>query len=415
MAVLYETLTRLWSGMKNDLVKAFGDQTYQETFLWKHFPKEVTGGRQVELRFRTARNYVSGARKGQEQLPVGGTRKAVETTMPIKWNYFPLQLDGIQVRLARKDKDALVNLFGDSFEDRLITSKFDLERQAWNAEDGRIAQINGAPTVGTPSGHTTIVLNNCVIDHFKVGMYLEFVSSGGTDRGSANVVTVDEDNLTIIVDSATLTGLADDDYVYNDGVYISDYDKEILGLLAHVSATNPTGGTYQGKDRTAAGYEFLKANVLANSGTPRIITRKLMRDALRAARRKGGKITKVFCSPGVRESFIQLLETLNTPNNTIVDSTGSSGTLKFHWDGGALELEDSIMCPANKLFFLDMSTFKIKENTPIGWDPLLPTRLSGVKDYDHIWGRMIHGGELTCNSPHKNVLLDDITEDDGIA
>lgn len=173
------------------------------------------------------------------------------------------------------------------------------------------------------------------------------------------------------------------------GAGTANSGKVVTGLLAAIADT----GTYAGIDR--ATYTWWKSYVADNSGTPRNLTKALMRDVKKNVLARGGRVTAIWCGPDLWEAYGNLLEASVRQNP--LQLAGGFQALTF--DGiPVIEVPDY---PAGRMDFIDERLLEyhvLKDFTPV---PMAKTTDSTV-----IW--VVHYSQLVCRNPYRMGSLQDV-------
>lgn len=245
---------------------------------------------------------------------------------------------------------------------------------------------------------------------------------------SLTVTDIDVQNR-VVTFSGALSGSAATDYITMEDSVSDSAALHMLGIHAWISDANPDTevGNIGGIDRSAAGTQYFKANVLGNSGTNRPMTETLLLQGMNLVRERGGdKLDALMTNLAI---ILQYHEDLRAET---VATMGRVGTV-----GGGLGREESQMeqgkegrgstpysfsnipihaepfARANTIYGFHRANWLLGHDgnevpMPIGeiFNLDLYKRTSNASfDVDHYWE-----AELLCDNPPNQVRWDDIAE-----
>ena len=203
------------------------------------------------------------------------------------------------------------------------------------------------------------------------------------------------------------------------------------GLLGIVDDADPATvvGDYGSIDRGTSGNEFWESAVLSNGGTNRSITEDLLLQSIHEARLKGGgdpdviltnpsifrRYYDLFSAEGVRErgsGMGGMKGSLGPAGARSANSMGDTGKTAFTFSGIPIYMDD--FAPANTIFVLDSSTFRIGHGVNRTPQPVSMTFDGAAKFVDTTnttfelpyWWQ----GELICSNPAASSKIEDVAE-----
>jgi hypothetical protein len=258
-----------------------------------------------------------------------------------------------------------------------------------------------------------VLENKSDVINFSFGQALEFSTADGTSgsllTGNCYVAKLDFDNGYVHIASSLanavagtdgnyasiMTGEAETEYIFNKG----DFGNSFRGLESWVPLTAPTSGEdFLGIDRSVDPMRLAGHRLNDTSMSYEEIVQEL------AARitYSGGSSLVCMMSPIQVKQFALELDT------KVVRDPGGKGKTGFRGIAvdtvaGTVEVLGDPACPENRLFMLDMSTWKFHHLLGLPHlvedDGLARLRVS---DADQVAFRYRLWGNLKCTAPGKN-------------
>lgn len=275
---------------------------------------------------------------------------------------------GVQMAANRKAKFAVITLDGEAMAaaDGKPGAFLDLVRLE---TDGVLEEVgdhlshdlykNGVGIRGQRSSESADVTTLVVADdarNFKVGMVVGASANADLSSprtGTTAILSVDEDNGKIGLDTSAITSYADNDYLFVAGTT----DTCMEGLASHLPLTAPTSGdSFRGVDRS------VHVNLLAGSRVDNTSAAIEENAGLVATKisQVGKKADSVFVNP---INFWQVARRLNAK----VEYAGGGGKadygfefISIHSSAGTLRMYADPDCPTNRGYVLNMSSWYIK-------------------------------------------------------
>jgi hypothetical protein len=260
----------------------------------------------------------------------------------------------------------------------------DINRQLFGNGSGGLAEVasvaagvitvdNNDLTNGTPHHASELT------KYIEVGQRIDTFTPAGVAHDVGLVVTA--------VTGTTITCAATAATVVNDLVVLSgngpltgvELSNEITGLQAAISASN----TYQGIDRTAAGNERWKSNVITNGGAAFAvdITEDVLQQADTAAQKASGMTPNMIIGTyELRDKYASILQAGRRFVNTIAYKGGFTGP-EFAGRGIIPDTE----CPRGKTFFLNTDYISLYQQAGLQFmneDGAVLSRKSGFPAYE---------------------------------
>jgi len=214
-----------------------------ETKLGQHSP---WGGNGFIIPLELNQMHSTGARAEAGVLPDARSTSWIQTTVPIKSNYFTISATGLAMASSKNNAHAWSDAWTRSALVGARSYRQQLNRQFNGDGRGYLCQVDGAPAVGAT--YTTVTLDNAYgnsaaknaaingAKFLSTNMLIDFYTGATVrDSGSCAIVTLTPGSGTSTSATATflnasVASVADGDYVYVSG----NYGNELPGteLLA---------------------------------------------------------------------------------------------------------------------------------------------------------------------------------------
>lgn len=358
-----QNLTSFDAVLKEDYLGTIQDQINNSTIIMKRLEKneEDVGGKKAVVPLHTGRNSGVGARGDGGTLPSAGNQGYADATYNCAYNYARIQISGPTIKASRKDKYAFVKAVDAEIQGATKDLKDDINRQLHGDGTGVLCLVNTDPGTGT-----TLTVDNPGTMYLQKGMRIDIVDPASVTAGDAraaatNLLISAKTSTTAVTMSAALDAtVADNDLVVRYGNYL----REMQGLKGIVSNANPTVGgiLVGGINRSTAGNEFWKANVLANGGVPRKLNLDLLQQAWDAAEEEGGEISLILTSRTQRRKYLALVKADGRFVNTL---TLDGGYDALEYNGKPLVVDRHAL--PGRIYFLDESTLALYRMSDVDW------------------------------------------------
>jgi hypothetical protein len=372
------------------------EQLNNKVILLQRLEKDYDSvvGKNFTIPLHYGRNEGTGARADGGTLPAAGAQSYKECIVPMRYIYHRIKITGPTIKAARSNEGAFVRAVDSEMRGAERDMRSSLNRQLYGDGSGILA------TCGVTANSTTVVVGSTA--KLRVGMPIDvLVTADGTTSTGA------EGRLVSSITSATqfvISGAAiTTDATFS--VYLAgSRNLENMGLSGIVSATDPASGALQGL--AVATYPWWKANILANSGTPRAISEVLMQSAIDTTEQlSDGIVSAIYTSFGVRRAYQGVLSALKHYVNPM-ELKGGYKALEYN----GLPIIADKDAPTTKLRFVDESKLKIYRLSDTEWmddDGAILSRVSGEDAYEAV---LYLYQELGCHARNAMTSLDDITE-----
>jgi hypothetical protein len=226
------------------------------------------------------------------------------------------------------------------------------------------------------------------------------VATGGVQSTQAVPVTI----LTVVESTKTVTfSTSFGPTTVGHGIYrFGDRGAEPTGFWQIISPT----GALHGLDPATT--PIWAANSINNAGTPNALAETKMIQACDTARRKGGKISAIFGSLGVRRSYFNLLTQQRRYTDTKSYPGGFQG-LPFNY-GTEIPIVEDPDAPPNTLWFAEENSLRLYRSKPWAFADADGNILKWVRDYDLYEGMMVQYWEMGTSARAHHVIYTDILE-----
>lgn len=263
----------------------------------------------------------------------------------------------------------------------------------------------------------------------RKGMVVDIMDTDNdTKHLDSGTVTAVDTNANTIAVSGSISGTGANDYFVREDTCDDSVNDalHVNGLLGIVNNADPATvvGDYGGIDRGTAGNEYWESVVLANGGENRALTEDLLLEAILDARLKGGgEIDRILTNPRIYRRYYQLFAAESTrerggegisgalgPQDAV--NMSKTGETALSFSGIPVHFDD--FAPANTVFLLDTSTFKIAHGQNSVPQAVSATfnRANSFVDTSNTtfeipwWWQ----GELICDNPAGSARIDDLSE-----
>lgn len=352
---------------------------------------ETVGGKYVDFPIKVGRNNGLGYRAEMGALPTAGKQSYQEVHVPLRYGYGRVQFTGQLMQLVKTNTQAFVNSMDDEMEGLKDDIAKDSARIAYGDGIGHLAAV-------TADGANTVTVDN--VQYLDVGMKIDIAltASPYTVLASGRLITaINEGTKVVTYDGADAA--ADATYsLYRTGS--AGLEPSGFGVIVDDAAT---------LHGLAVATEAKWASVIdANGGVNRALSESLMIKLCDNIRRKGGKVTVIFTSLGVRRAYFNLLTQQRRYADTKEFAGGFSG-LAFNY-GTEIPVVEDVDCQPNRMVFLNEKELKIYQSKDWHWADEDGNVLKNVVGYDAFEAFMRKYWEIGTSRRNSHGQLKDITE-----
>lgn len=392
MAATMQTITAI---TKERYQGALRKQLAQDTVALSRIQRSSSGvtsevgGKYVTFPIHVSRNTGIGARNELERLPRPGQQGTRAVRIGLKYLYGSMQLSGQALALASSNPEAFISALDLETQGLRDDLAKDLNRQVYGDGDGTLT------TVVSRTGNVLTVTDAKYVD---IGMAIDVIQPNGTLRAADHkVVKVDEDANEITV-TGTLSSVTANDILVRTG----NYDREWFGFSRLVN-----------DDRELfdidPDIEPVWKSYVDKPGSPRSISETLLLATVNEVKRKGGKITAMFTSPGVWLSYFNLLQQQRQYVNT-TDFTGGYKGLALMTPDGEVPVVQDFDAPKETLYGINEKNIKIYRESDWSFmdrDGSMWHRTPGYDAYEAI---LYQYSQLGLDRRNSHFVLGDLTE-----
>jgi len=309
----------------------------------------------INCPLRISRNQGIGARAEDTALPAP-RRVGYDNTQPTLASiYGSIRLTGHALDVSEgSNAAAFAYALDEEVNGMVLGMNLELARYLHGDGSGALAQVNGAVVADD-----TIIVDNPDTRLLEVGMVIDIWTAktgGAEEAASVEIIDIDRATSTITVD-ANVT-------VSNNSWIIREDNHGVTqppGLLAHVDDGTGTP-IHQGIDRTAAGKDFWKANLVSNGGGA--FSEVFMQTLCDEAEQNGSdaKLTLGLTDHVTRRYIFKVLSAQKRFVN-IQSLPGGFSALTYEGGQNAIPIVADRMSWPLYLYFLDERMFRF------GWAP----------------------------------------------
>jgi len=360
-----------------------------------------TNGKQIVMALKHGLPTGHGFRGEGGALPSADYTKIKNGLLNLAYDYGTVQATG-QVEEFANGGDG-------SFVDQLATDLEDLKDSIADREN-RYLHGDGSGALSVVTDVTNKAANppNIVVSdvsHLAEGMLVDIYTTVTKRADSVKIVSVDED-------TNVVTFRASDDLstvLVDDVVYFEDSKGLVIdGLQSFVGI-----GSYAGID--GASYSWWRSTVMPNpdgAGTPRTLTRKLLRQGFRQSYNKVTKWPTVLVSnDAVQDTYAD--SEMNDGRWALPTKTIELGYEAVHYRGRPWICDED--SAANSLYFLHEKNLKFHVNKPWSFlqsgNSIFRIAVSNGGYLDAKQATMKKYYNLGCDNRRAQTVLQDLSED----
>lgn len=356
---------------------------------------ERAGGKYVDFPIKIKRNQGISYRQEWEQLAPAGKQGYAEVHVPLYYGYGRVRFSSQMMELAEKDYQS----FASAMDEEMDGLKDDVVK-----DSNRIAQGNGKGVLAKVAvdmggaGNAFVVDDITWLEEDQVVDIL-VIATGAALAVGRNITAIDEDTKTVTVDGAAFTATTPEHGLFRDGNYAAGTQREPSGLGSILSKTAPLHGL------DPATVRKWKANITALNGA---LSESAMIKMCDDIRTKGGKVSVIFTSLGVRRAYFNLLTQQRRYTDTKEFAGGFQG-LPFNYGTEIPVVEDPDHGPGT-MEFLTEKEIKIYRTKPWHWGADDGNTLKWVNGYDGWEAFLRQYWEIGTSARNRHGQLTGITE-----
>lgn len=357
------------------------------------------GGKYVTFPIRVKRNHGIGARNELEALPAARSQGYAAARVSLAYLYGSVQLTGQTMELAEKNSQSFVSALNQELTGLKDTIAKDYGRQIYGTSKGVLATSNAAGST------TTFVCSDAEAIYLEIGMIVDVYTSADAVKNSSVEITnvsLPGTGTTTVTFSPAGTAAASGDYLVRAG----STNRETIGFKQIID----TGTLYNVDPAT---FPVWSANTDSNSGTNRAISEGLLTRMNDRIRTRGGEVSVMFASLGVRRQYFNLLSQQRQYVNT-QEFTGGFKGLAFTTDKGDIPFISDVDCQRNRVYFINEKELKIYQEGDWSFMNRDGSMWNRVVDstgtFDAYGGVMYKYCNLGCHRRNSFGIIEDVTE-----
>ena len=346
-------------------------------------------------------------------LPAPGELPKEQAIIPLVYHYARIQFSGIVEAASAQDIGAFIDVMTSTNVAAMDSLKLTLNIQCMLNNDGLLAtvgaQFNGGATGAVAAVSMTVDTTQYMYPGMRIGCH---EASGYAEMDTGLIIDTITSATTFKCTGTVGIGIEASDLVY----IFQNRGKQEYGLGDIFNETN----TYLGVVRTnIAEWIPNMGSPLSNSSVNRTIDLNLMQTAIDLAEANcNGNISAIHCREAVRRAYTDHLvndRRYNYPETMHLDG-GFTG-LTYTGGSKAIPIVAERFIPANKMYFLDESTFNLyKMGEGLNWIPgpiagIFHSLLTAATSTDGVQAGLRLYENIACTNPRKSSLLSDITEE----
>lgn len=335
--------------------------------------------------------------------------------------YAQLQFDGLALACG-KGKGAVMDVMKAELKGITIQIANKLNRQFWGDGSGRLAQLSAAS-----SNSTTVTIDGPLFgqdanyrtnpaNYLDEGQDIDIYSTAGAlEAEGVEISTIlDNGDGTATLTMAEAVTASNNAYIFDTDTYTSAHAAGSgvpMGLRGIVDTANPylgiTQATFQGQDRSAAGYGWTQAQVVS-MGSNAITNAKMLETIMKAE--FYGRVKVAITNQIIWRAYYSILETDKTMPNEPAYWGGTTGLAFYGGRSGKIPIIYDTDCPDNDMYFLDDSYIQVyaPESNGLTWLPGDSGILERVQGKDESVASLVWYYNLGCTKPLAEARLGSI-------
>lgn len=331
-----------------------------------------------------------GNQRGQGSQNELEALRTPEYQVPQQWTVAPkifthtVRLSGLSMEIAHGNEDSFADNLTFQMDNGIKDATKDLNAQSFRDGSGKIAQVNGAV-----SGSTSLIFDNGIPTHFRVGMYIDVINSGVKEIDSIKISDVNFSTNTVTLASAQTC--TDDMWVYredtNDNAPTDG--KEQAGF-PRITDDGTDFSTYEGITRNGAGYVPAWKGLEIAAGSANLSDDLLQRAVAQQLIYAGTKPKKMISNTSQMRKYLSL--TLPSVEYSQKENRDTGMTGKLAWNGIPWTIDTD--CGFDEIYLYDpeyvkrFDVYDLKYDSRGGgvvkWDPGYDAYVAYAKYYGNI-------------------------------
>jgi hypothetical protein len=350
-------------------------------------------GAEIRMALRYGRQGGIGNRGDDAVLPTPNSRQIKQARWGTKNIFARIHISDKTVKASKSNVGSFVSLLEAELEDAKTDATDSLARQVFG--DGRGVLTTTKANTNT----TTLQVNNAM--YLAEGRLIDISSSAGVIKASAReILQVDEDGLSIVIDGANVT-TTDTDIITIAG----NYGEELTGLEAVFTPNTTLYGINRNENKW-----FNPTIKALSSGTTtnptNIISEILIQSMIdECDRTVGGKVDFLQTSYGVRRAYQNIM----LASKRIVEPMELEGGYKVLTYNGMPMAVDKYN-PKGVMYGIDKGTWKLYHIEDWTWLDEDGDVLHRVNDRPVWEATLVRYCDIGCSKPKGNFKISNIAE-----
>lgn len=357
------------------------------------------GGKYVDFPIRVGRNHGISYRQEWEALGEPGQQKYDEVHVPIYYGYGRVKFSTQMMELATENYQAFAN----GMDEEMDGLKDDVVK-----DSNRIVYGDGTGILAAVATDMGAAGNSFVVDditHLEIEEPVDVlnVTSGAALVTNRRITAIVESTKTITLDGAAFTATNPEHGLFRVGNFANGTQREPSGFDKIISDS----AVLHGLD--PATQPKWKAVVGTAVGA---LSEGIMIQTVDKVRKKGGKITAIFTSLGVRREYFYLLSQQRRFNDPKTYEGGLVG-LAFNYGNREIPVVEEVDHPEGEMNFVNEDAIKIYRTKPWHFSDEDGNVLKWVQGFDGWEAYVRQYWEIGTSRRNSHAKLTGITTDGG--
>jgi hypothetical protein len=361
-------------------------------------------GKEVIFDTHIGRNQGIGARGVREKLPIAGAQKYKQAHLYLKNLYGAIEVDGQLFEQAADNYNSFINVVDNEIKGLKRDLSRDLNRQIYGNGTGTLGVVKTTDATADP----TVDFDN--VQWIEPDMVVDLLAGTDLVDGTptvlyAGLVVVSVDEVANTVTFGSNVAVTAGDIIVRASNGLNSFNKELTGLGAIVGA----GDSLHGIDGATTAVWNSTIKTLGSVGTPGTLTELNLINLVQSVDKQGGDVDVFLASPGVYNSYWNLLQGLRQFVNGAA-LTGGQRSFTFEALGKPIKFVSDYAAPKGTLYALSSKELVINRKKDWSWMDRDGSMWSRVADTDAYEARIDQYSELGTYRRNAHAKLSNIAE-----
>jgi hypothetical protein len=361
-------------------------------------------GKEVIFDTHIGRNQGIGARGVREKLPIAGAQKYKQAHLYLKNLYGAIEVDGQLFEQAADNYNSFINVVDNEIKGLKRDLSRDLNRQIYGDGTGTLGVVKTTDATADP----TVDFDN--VQWIEPDMVVDLLAGTDLVDGTptvlyAGLVVVSVDEVANTVTFGSNVAVTAGDIIVRASNGLNSFNKELTGLGAIVGA----GDSLHGIDGATTAVWNSTIKTLGSVGTPGTLTELNLINLVQSVDKQGGDVDVFLASPGVYNSYWNLLQGLRQFVNGAA-LTGGQRSFTFEALGKPIKFVSDYAAPKGTLYALSSKELVINRKKDWSWMDRDGSMWSRVADTDAYEARIYQYSELGTYRRNAHAKLSNIAE-----